>query len=80
LGSIDRRIQLLEEHMKSTTSKEWNPQRDAIIAELEELEANHGPLRERAEREAAEGRPERLRALEDLEEQEREWRERCQED
>jgi hypothetical protein len=33
--------------MKPATSKEWNPQREAIIAELEELEARDGPLRER---------------------------------
>jgi hypothetical protein len=54
--------------MKPATSKEWNPQREAIIAELEELEAKHGPLRERAEREAAEGDPRRLHALQELEE------------
>ena len=76
MGSIDRRIQRLEEHMKPTTSKEWNPQREAIIAELKELEARHGSLRERAEREAAEGDRRRLNALEDLEEAERRWRER----
>jgi hypothetical protein len=76
VGSLSGRISKLEAHMKPATSKEWNPQREAIIAELEVLEARDGPLRERAEREAAEGRPERLRALEDLEEQERRWRER----
>jgi hypothetical protein len=71
MRSIDCRIQRLEEHMKPAklTSKEWNSQREAIIAELKELEARHGSLQERAEREAAEGDRRRLNALEDLEEQ-----------
>jgi hypothetical protein len=43
---------------------------------LEELEAKHGPLRERAEREAAEGDRRRLNALEELEEVVRRRRER----
>jgi hypothetical protein len=77
VGSLERRIQQLEEHSKPTISKEWNPQSEAIIAELEELEAKHGPLRERAEREAAEGDRRRLNSLEELEEAvERRLRER----
>jgi hypothetical protein len=71
VGSLNGRISKLEAHMKPATSKEWNPQREAIIAELKELEARHGSLRERAEREAAEGDRRRLNALEDLEEAER---------
>jgi hypothetical protein len=47
VGSLNGRISKLEAHMKPATSKEWNPQREAIIAELEELEARDGPLRER---------------------------------
>jgi hypothetical protein len=31
VGSIDRRIQRLEEHMKPTTSEEWNAEREASL-------------------------------------------------
>lgn len=66
MGSLESRIGRLEERIGPTPGR--NPaqelEREAIVAELKRL---RGALRERAEREAAEGHPQRLVALEDLE-------------
>jgi hypothetical protein len=67
VGSLKRRIEDLEGRIGAPQSAAYNPEREAIIAELRQLEAERGPLRQIAEREAEEGDPRRLRALEELE-------------
>jgi anti-sigma factor RsiW len=68
VGSLDGRISKLEKLSSDRATSAWDPEREAIIAELEHLEERNGPLRERAEREAEEGFPQRLHALLELEE------------
>ncbi len=63
MGSLERRIEDLEGRIKPPEAQAYNPEREAIIAELERLEQRDGPLRQRAEREAEEGDPRRLHAL-----------------
>ena len=68
MGSLERRIENLEGRLKPQETQAYNPEREALIAELEHLEQRDGPLRQRAEREAAAGDFRRLLALEELEE------------
>ena len=77
-SSLERRIQDLEGRIKppGEASAAYNPEREAIIAELRQLEEKDGPLWERAEREAAAGDTRRLHALENLERTMRERAER----
>jgi hypothetical protein len=65
LSRLEGRIQPLEAAQRSGEAQQL--EREAIIAELERLERERGPLREVAEREAEAGFPQRLRALQELE-------------
>jgi hypothetical protein len=67
VARLERRIEDLEGRIMPPRTAAYNPEREAIIAELRQLEAERGPLRQIAEREAEEGDPRRLRALEELE-------------
>ncbi len=80
MGSLNGRIGKLEGLVGRPEEAAYNAEREAIIAELEELEEKRRKrLREetpeeRAEREAREHDPNRLAAWRDLEEQvERYW-------
>jgi hypothetical protein len=70
MGSLEKRIGSLEGRIgpKPPRSPWQKLEREAIIAKLRRFEETHGPIREVAEREAAAGYPQKLRALLELEE------------
>ena len=78
MGSLESRLGRLEGRVGPTPRRDpaQELEREAIIAELKQLEEMKGPLRERAEREAAEGYPQRLRAIEELERMVEAWERR----
>ena len=78
MGSLESRIGRLEERIGPTDGRSPTQEleREAIIAELKQLDEMKGSLRERAEREAEEGHPQRLRAIEELERKVEEWKRR----
>ncbi len=69
------RISKLEGLLGPATPTKPSPEKEAIIAELRQVEQGEGPVWEKARREAREGRPQRLYALEDLRGRMRERRE-----
>jgi hypothetical protein len=67
MGSLEKRLETLEGHVgpKPRRSPAEELEREARIAELRRL---HGTIREVAQREAEEGYPQRMRALQELNE------------
>ncbi len=70
MGNLENRLSRLEGRIRPSPQRSpaEELEREARIAELRLLEERHWTIREVAEREAEEGFPQRLRALQELEE------------